>query len=201
MSGTVSLSIWQLSKMKTLVLSLFLAATAAHASELFSKGSETFKIENAKGQTPTFRILSDSMTKQALAMAAIGALNAQDEVRPKIALTPYVDLKVQTLTLTPEGADKLHAKLKLSGYNVDLDQRLSKKELLSGQTITVKYPKTTKDVAMYTVTSSGNLRLHLEKAKQVLILENVEATMNFESPMGGAEDEAIQFAGLARRVL
>lgn len=190
--------------MKTaLVLSLFLTwqSLAAQGSELFAKGPETFQIQNQKGQTPTFRVLSDTMTKQALAMAAIGMINAQDEVQPKLPLTQYLDLKFQTVTLTPEGADKLRMKLKLSGYPVDLEQTISKKELLSGQPIEVRYPRTESDVAMYSVESQGHLRLRLDRARQTLMLENVEAKMSFDSPLGDSGSEAIKFSGTAKRIL
>jgi hypothetical protein len=185
-----------------LVLSLWiLLATPSHAAELFNKGRETFQILNDKGQTPTFRVLQDSMTKQALAMAAIGLINAQDDVKPKLPMTGYVDLKFQTLTLTPEGKDKLKMKLKLSGYPIDIDQTISKSDLLSGKKIEVRYPEKESELAMYTVQSSGLLRLHLEKAAQTLILETVDAKINFDSPLGDSGDEAVRFSGRAKRIL
>lgn len=185
-----------------LVLSLLLAVSFnARASDLFAKGRETFQIKNQKGQTPTFRVLHDTMTKQALAMAAIGLLNAQDEVQPKLPLNRYVDLKFQTLTLVPEGKDRLRVKLKLTGYTVDLDQTIAKQDLLSGKPIDIRYPKTESEVALYTVESNGALRLHLDKATQTLVLENVEAKMNFDSPLGDSGSESIRFTGTAKRVL
>jgi hypothetical protein len=194
--------------MKTILSLTFVAllfgnqiSALAESKPLFSKGSETFKIENQKGQTPTFRVLSDSMTKQALAMATIGMLNAQDEVKPKIPLNSYIDLKFQSLTLEPATKKDLRMSVKLSGYTVDLDQTINKQDLLSGKVIEVQYPKTQKDVAMYSVESNGKLKLHLEKATQNLILENVEAKMNFESPMGDDGSETVKFSGTAKRVL
>lgn len=187
-------------RLLALSLSLLLSAPV-FATELFAKGAETFTIKNQKGETPTFRVLSDSMSKQALAMAAIGLLNAQDEVKPKIAVEPYLDLKFQTLTLTPTGKDGIELKLKLSGYTVDLDQTISKRDLLSGASVEVRYPKTEKDVAMYSVDSSGSLKMHLEKATQTLILENVEAKMTFESPLGDNGSESVKFSGTAKRLL
>jgi hypothetical protein len=180
---------------------LMLASFNTHAAELFEKGRETFQIQNQKGQTPTFRVLQSSMTKQALAMAAIGLLNAQDEVQPKLPMTQYVDLKFQTLTLVPEGKDTLRMKLKLTGYTLDLDKTISRKELLSGKVINIQYPRTESEVAMYTVASNGALKLRLDKATQTLILENVEAKMNFDSPLGDSGTESIRFAGIAKRVL
>jgi len=185
---------------KSLVLSLIvLFSLRAFSSDLFSKGAETFTIQNQSGQTPTFRVLSDSLTKQALAVAVIGVLNAQDSVQPKIPVSPYLDLKFQTLTLTPEGRDGLALKLKLSGYDVDLSQTISKQELLSGKTVVVRYPETEKEVAMYTVDSGGSLKMRLEKAKDRLILEDVDAKMTFESPLGDEGSEAVHFSGTANR--
>jgi hypothetical protein len=196
------------SKLALSLLLIFVTAIAfapltaqAEAKLLFAKGTESFKIENTKGQTPTFRVLSDSMTKQALAMATISMLNAQEDVQPKIPLNSYIDLKFQTLTLTPQKGRDLQVTLKLSGYSVDLDQMINKEALLQGKEIEVVYPKTSKDVAVYTVESNGRLKMHLDKASQVLILENVEAKMTFESPLGDDGSEKIQFSGKAKRIL
>lgn len=186
------------------LVALMSTSQAFGEQALFSKGAETFNIENKSGQTPTFRVLSGSMTKQALAMAAASLLNAEDDVKPKIPLNPYFDLKFQTLTLTPLKderlkKDQLRMTLKLSGYAVDLDQTISRTDLLLGKVIDVIYPKTEKDVAMYSVESSGRMKLHLEKPSQSLILENVEAKMSFSSAIGEDGKESVQFSGKARR--
>lgn len=157
--------------------------------------SLTYNIKNAKGETPSFRVLDKTVTEQALALAAITALNT--EGGQKIPVTNYVDLKFQQLTLKPIDAHILALRLKLSGRDVDLEKTVSKDDLLKGKTITVDYPKTEKDVAMYDVTSSGQLKMHLDKASGDIILENVEAKMSFESPLGEDGTERVQFSGRA----
>lgn len=189
---------------KGLGLSSFILALAVNASAaaLFSKGPERFKLEASKGKTPTFRVLSDSMTKQALAMGVISMINAQPEVTPKLPMTNYVDLKFDTLTIEPvsKNSKKLEMSLKISGYTVDLDQTIDRDKFLAGQTVEVKFPASNRTVAMYDVESRGTLKMKLNPDHQSITLENVYAKMSFDSPLGDSGQEVVQFSGIGKRL-
>lgn len=184
-------------KMLVLVSALLSLCTleAATNKPMFSGGTETFKIQNEKGRTPEFRVLDDDATEKALAYAAIAYINSHEEVTPKVPVRDYVDLKVETLRLTPNGKTELDVFLKLSGYELELDRTINRQKLLSGETIDVVYSPKSKDVAIFTIQSSGSLRMRFDKATNSLLLQKVHAKMNYESQFGGEGQEEIRFSG------
>ncbi len=175
------------------------AAYGANKSPMFSKGVEIFRIEISKGKTPQFRVLDDNATDKALALATIAFINSHQEVQPKVPMRDYIDLKIETLKLkvasdVKHGGD-LDLTLKLSGYELELDRTVKKDKFLSGQTIEINYPSRTREVAMFTVNSSGSLRMRLDTKTNELILQNVHAKMDYDSQFGGSGWEDIRFSG------
>ena len=184
-------------------LSISVSAPAS-GSELFVKGPETFKFQDAKGETPTFRVLTDSMSKRALAIGVITLINSEKSVHPKMPITDYVDLKFQTLRIEPvlKSPDKLQMTLKISGYPIDIDQTIIRKDFLSGQLIEVRYPKKSRDVMMYNVETDGNMAMKWDMKADVLIFNEVRAKLSFDPPMsmGDSETESVKFSGIGKRL-
>jgi hypothetical protein len=176
-------------------------ALATNTTPLFSKGDEIFKFENAKGQQPVFRILDDSMTEKALAVAAIATLNTQGHVEPKIPMQDYIDLKFQTLKFSPPKRDSKQVDLsvKVSGYEIWLGKSIQRADFLSGKTLTVPFPTGDRTVAMFDVKANGNLKFRLDPKTNIVILDNVQADMSFTAPVGDGGSEAIRFSGRAIR--
>ena len=202
-------------KMGSLVLfSAFALASASQAATaakpatsgsvpLFSKGQERFILKDAKGKTPEFRVLDGGGTEQALALAVIGILNAQPQVEPKIPARDYVDLKVQELKFEPESktSRQLLMTLKLSGYDVEFIERVDRKKFESGAPIEIRFPQKSKTVAMFHIESSGLLKMKYDPKTGDLILNDVRAKLDYDSPLGDSGKEAIQFQGRGLRKL
>lgn len=189
----------------TIVVTLLLAASQVNAasSPLFTKGAERFVIQDQKGKTPEFRVLDGGGTEQALALAVIAILNAQPQVEPKIPARDYVDLKIQELKLEPESktSKRLLMTLKLSGYDVEFTETVDRSKFEAGAPIEIKFPQKNKSVAMFQITSSGLLKMKLDPKAQMLILSDVRAKLDYESPLGDSGREAIQFQGKGIRKL
>ncbi len=176
-------------------------STTAFSGELFAKGAETFKIQTAKGETPSFRVLSDSMSKRALAIGVITLINADKSVQPKLPMTDYVDLKFQSLVIEPvsKTPDKLQMTLKISGNLVELNQTINRESFVSGKVIEVKYPRSAREIMMYNVESEGQMKLKWEKKEDRVVLDEVRAKLSFEPLMGESEVESVKFSALGKR--
>lgn len=189
----------------TIVITLFLALANAEAasSPLFTKGAERFVIQDQKGKTPEFRVLDGGGTEQALALAVISILNAQPQVEPKIPARDYVDLKIQELKLEPESktSKRLLMTLKLSGYDVEFAETIDRSKFESGAPIEIKFPQKNKSVAMFHITSSGLLKMKFDPKAGIILLNDVRAKLDYESPLGDSGREAIQFQGKGIRKL
>ncbi len=166
----------------------------AFAAPLFEKGPEQFELKDNKGQTPHFRILSGSVTKEALAMAINSIVkfpNAKSETQP------YVDLLLEKLTLTPEKSspEKIGMVMRVSGRDFEIDTTLSKSALLKGQLIEVKPAPREEDLAMFSTTTNGKVSLKYDPAKDVLLIPEAKLDLKFKSPLSDEESEHIQFSG------
>jgi hypothetical protein len=173
------------------------ANAAPKPTSLFSQGAETFKIQDQSGKTPQYRVLDDTGTEQALALGIISTLNSQKDFQPKLPMKEHIDLRVETLSLKPVAgnANELAIALKLSGYNLELENKVDRARFLSGQPIEINFPATERDVTLFTVHSSGRLKMRLNPKTDVVLLDDVQAKMNFTSPLGGEGSEAIRFSG------
>lgn len=189
----------------TIVVTLLLTGVQVKAasSPLFAKGAERFVIQDQKGKTPEFRVLDGGGTEQALALAVISILNAQPQVEPKIPARDYVDLKIQELKLEPESktSKRLLMTLKLSGYDVEFTETIDRARFEAGAPIEIKFPQKNKSVAMFHITSSGLLKMKFDPKAESLILNDVRAKLDYESPLGDSGREAIQFQGKGIRKL
>lgn len=170
---------------------------------LFGKGVETFILQDSKGKTPEFRVLDGGGTEQALALGVIALLNAQPQVEPKIPARDYVDLKLQELKLEPESktSKRLLMTLKLSGYDVEFIQTVDRQKFESGAPIEIAFPHKDKTVAMFHVVSSGVLKMKYDAKSGTLVLNDVRAKLNYDSPLGDSGTESIQFQGKGLRKL
>lgn len=178
-----------------------LAAPSKGTLPLFSLGAESFRVQDAKGKTPQFRILDDSASEKALALGIIATLNASG-VKPQIPVSDYIDLKVERLTLEPASRanpDEIVVALRLSGYELPLSKTISKKKFLSGELVEIDFPPTTKTVTVYDVESYGKLRMRWQSATQSIAIETAQATMDFESQFGSTGSETIKFSGKGLR--
>ncbi|MES2857522.1 MAG: hypothetical protein V4692_16750 [Bdellovibrionota bacterium] len=194
--------------MKTLVwasmtlsgsLLLAFSSITAHAANskgpLFSKGEEVFDIQNQAGKTPVFRVLDDSTSERALAIAVITTLNSQSEVQPKIPQKDYLDLKFETMKFAPNGKNKIDLSIKLSGYEVALEKTVDRADFLAGKPISIPFPSGRRNVAFFDVNASGNLKFRFDSAKEIVVLDEVRAKMDFDSPLGDEGEESIKFSG------
>lgn len=170
----------------------------AMAKPLFFSGTESFKIVDGKHKTPVFRIFEDTVTKKSLALAVNSALNAADSESDEVK--PFVEVRLEKLFLEPvKGTDRLKISLQISGRDYKLAPTVSKAELLKGKAIAVKVPPQEKEIALFTVTSKGQMTLKYVSGQNVLLIEKASAQMNFESPMTDEESELIKFSGKGLR--
>lgn len=188
---------------KTLLLAFTLVAitstanlvSAATKAPLFARGAEVFKIQDNKGHTPQFRILDDTTTEKALALAAITFINSHEEVTPKVPVRDYIDLKVESLKLIPKSKSELEMTLKLSGYNLQMNRTVDRKKFLSGQPIHLRYDPTEKEIALFNVQSRGNMKMQLDPKTNTIALQEVFAKLDYESQFGATGSEEIKFNG------
>jgi hypothetical protein len=179
-------------------LSLAFSLPQAHAAtsgELFGKGKETFLISNNLKKPVRFRLLEDSITKQAVALAIIATVNAQPDVKPKLPTQSYIDARVESLTLIPKG-DRLNLLARVSGHDLEIPGSINRKEFLDGKTVKVVFPPQTKTVATFDLDfKGGELRMKLDKPKNELVIEDARGKLEFQGPLGGEETEKVQFSG------
>lgn len=167
---------------------------------LFAKGIENFKIQDKSGKTPQFRVLDDGLSEQALALGIIAALNAQETVQPKIPVREFIDLKFESMKVEPLSEKELAISLKLSGYEMWIEKTIDKVKFLLGETIEIKVPESEKQIAMYNVTSSGKVKMRLNKMSNEIIFDDVSAKMNFTTPLGDDGSESVKFSGKGIRL-
>ncbi len=190
--------LWKIAAMALLLLPLHRVSAAAPGP--FAKGPETFVFRDAKGLAPTFRVLHSTPSKRALALAAGAALNAHAEVKPKLPIQPYIDLKIESLTLEPAKEDRLAVRARVSGYDLDVGKTVSRKDLLAGKLIDVRFEPHAQSVALFDVRfRGGRLKFRFDRKADALIVENAQARLEFATPLGGEESEAIQFKGRGTR--
>lgn len=187
-----------------LILSFFFTPLLAQGAKspvpLFSKGAETFLIKDKSGKTPQFQVLDDSPSEKALASMLVTFMNADPKVQPKIPTDENLKLKVESLELAPsvDGPNQLVVSIKLSGREVELNRPVDKAKLLSGAPVTIDFPQSSKNLALFEVQSSGRLKMRLDKATNNLIIDEARAKSNIK--MSGVEGaENISFTGRGLR--
>jgi hypothetical protein len=171
----------------------FLVARAEKPSQLFDKGVETFKIVNEQSKTPSFRILNSSTAKKSFAVAVNSLLNLPNH--------PYVDIELQKLILRPISDQPLMVAMFLiaSGKEYRVEPNLKKADLLSEKYIDIKVPTETSSVAVFNVSTKGTLTLKYNAKDDVLLIQNVHASFDIESPISERETEQVNFSGRGLR--
>ncbi len=170
----------------------------ASQAPLFQNGSESFRIVDDHGKSPSFRVLNDSMTKRALAMALNSALKLSD---PGSAMHPYVDLHFEKIVFhSIKGApQKAALVLQVSGREFKLEQTIQKADLLNGKTIAVRIPADDHEIAMVNVTSEGQLVFKYNARLNQLLISRVQGHLEIENPLSENETEQILFSGRGLR--
>jgi hypothetical protein len=185
----------------TLLILIPIGTAYGAVAKPFAKGRETFAFKDSRGAAPTFRVLHSTPSKRALAIAAGAALNAQPEVKPKVPIQPYVDLKIESITFESLKGDQLAMRARVSGYDVEIGKTVSRKDFLSGKTIDVRFEPQERSVALFYVKfRDGNLKFRFDKKSDVIHVENAQARLDFSTPLGSEETEALQFKARGKRV-
>ena len=179
----------------------FASRSPRQQTALFGAGPETFLLHDPSGQVPSFRILSDSTAKQALALAIEATLNSQETVEPKLPVDGHIDLRFESLTLLPAKGDRLKLRARVSGHELDIDKDLSQADLLAGKTIDLAFAPAEKSISLFQVRfTGGHFRFRLDRAAKRLVIEDANARALFSAPFGGEGEEAIRFHGRGDRV-
>lgn len=186
----------------TVFLGLSLAfAEASVPGELFSRGAEVFEVKDAKNATPSFRVLDDTPLEQGLAYAIEATVNAQPDVKPKLPVQGYIDLKIETLTFKPLKDGKLAMLARVSGHDLDLEKSVSRAEFLAGKSILVKFEPQQKTVSAFDVNfRGGQFKFRWNSGAKELVIEDANAKVDFEAPFAGEGSESIRFTGKGRRL-
>lgn len=188
-------------KLSIAILAIFFSSFAALAlnGPLFTKNQEIFRVVNDKGQTPTFRVLKDSLLKQSLAIAINSKWNLNEKSSdPK----PYVDLKIEKifLTLAKNKKDEIALSFQISGQQLEIDSTISREQLLAGKPILLKLPQKSEQLSLFKVTSEGQMTLRYKKSEDILMIENGFAKMQIESPLSDDESESIKLQAQGIRI-
>lgn len=176
------------------------APPSVSETPLFSKGLETFIVRDAKGNTPSFRVLHQTASERALALAVITSLNMAPETE-KLPVKEYIDLKIEELTLqaAPSKANDLTMTAKVSGRYLEIPKPVDRAKFLAGETIEMSFPLTQKNVALFDVKSDGKIRFKwVPERKEIQILEGM-GHINYAAPLLGGGDETIRFTGVGAR--
>ena len=115
--------------------------------------------------------------------------------------TPYVDIKLEKLTLTPQkkNPEQIEMSFVISGHEVDVDQTLKRSDLLAGKALLVNVPQKVDKSSFLSITSHGHFTLRYDKKNDQLFIEKALAHAQIENPMSEDETEEIQFSGKAVR--
>jgi hypothetical protein len=165
------------------------------STDIFAHGPATFKIENTAHKPPHFRVLSETASDKALALAIATALNAQPDVKPKLPVQDHIDLDLQTLTLTPETGGKLGLEVRVSGHDVDLPKSISRQDFLAGKPIRLAFDPSDKTISVFEVQFlGGHLFMNFDPASQNLVITDAAASMHYDMPLGDG-DQSLKFSG------
>ncbi len=181
-------------------LSVFIfvaSAAAAPASKLSFEKPEVFKIVDSRGRTPKFRVLDDSPSEQALAVAIASTINQEASVQPKLPMSGYLDLEIRKMSFAPVAKNpaKLDVTVNLSGYDVEIEKTVSRSALLAGELITLEFPKGEKSVSLFSINGNGHVKFRFDKKSSELVIEDAYGKMAYETPLDPGGTETIRFKG------
>jgi hypothetical protein len=177
-------------------------ASPKATAELFATGKENFRLQDRSGKTPIFKVLHATPAKRALGVALATTLNSSGQLQQPIPPDQPIELKLERITFAPMPArpDQLVVTLKISGNDVELGEAVSRTRLLSGEPVSLKLPESVQDVSLFSVRSSGRLKMSLDNRAKELLIDEARAQLHFESPLVGSDYESIHFAGKGVRL-
>ena len=176
--------------------------SAAPRSPLFSAGTaERFRIVDAKGEAPRFRLLEGSARKRAMAFAINAALRASANGDKAAASSNYVDARIEELLIRPDrsNSNKLRLVLRVSGQGFDIDETIDRKAFVEGRKIALQIRRQTEEAPPITVETSGHLSLRWDEAQNSIEIARGQADFTLSAPLTDDTTESIDFSGRGLR--